>query len=296
MTWHRPGFLKSASFLRGLVHSPRNPDQQQADERTGIARHDTAGLVRRSRPPTAPPSAELPPRAAAPRVQVASDLSIHSQTSSIDTPAQPTATGTISGPTHQDDHQVQAPRPQVATSALLTHQDRPASKGACLVSGVEVVEFAAARDQFRRYIEASPASPDRDEALFICDELGRYPYYPEEKLCVSQDSDDRTNGLLKLGAPVLAETFGIPPSVAIQQIVTHPTRQGAGTALISQAVNHSEAQRCAGNLRAAHDVGSEVFYERMGFEQIGPIWVLQPSTRPDLWEKTSSNEWRFKPG
>lgn len=300
MTWHRPGFLKNASFLKGFVHSPRTPERRQTDERAEIARHDTGGLTPRTRPATTSPSADLPPRAAPPRTQVASSSSVHGPTSTQGTPtvARLTASSapkSVSGPSRQEDPQVQARCAQIAaTSTLLDKQGQPASKETSRALDVELGEFNAPRDDLRRRIEASPPSSDRDEALFICDELGKYPCYPGEKLCVSKDSANCTNGLLKLGIPVLVESFGIPPSVSVQQVVTYPTRQGAGRTLMVRAVNHSEAEKCGGNIRAAHNVGSEDFYERMGFEQIGPMWVLRPSTRPDLWEKTPSDEWRFK--
>lgn len=158
----------------------------------------------------------------------------------------------------------------------------------------EAADFFAAQADLRRLIEAAPPFPDKEEALFICDELTRYPCYPEEKLCVRRDRAGLPNGLLKLGAPVRMETFGSPAHVTMQQIVTFPPRQGAGTALTTQAVNHSQAQHCGGNVRASHNIGSEGFYERMGFEQVGPHWLLQPSKRPDLWERTPSDQWRFK--
>lgn len=161
-------------------------------------------------------------------------------------------------------------------------------------SEVDVERFFAAQADLKRRIEASPPSADRDEALFVCNELAKYPCHPGEKLYISQTSSNVTNGLLKLGVPVPVESLGIPRSLAVQQIVSFPNKQGAGTALCVRAVNQAQAEHCEGILRAAHNVGSEGFYERMGFKQVGPMWVLQPSMRPDLWEKTPSNEWRFR--
>jgi len=132
-----------------------------------------------------------------------------------------------------------------------------------------------------------------DETRFMLDALQHNSSRLHKHLAYT--IGDLPVGLMALGQPKEATRY-YPAHVEIEALVTHPATEGAGGALVEQAVAESQRSGAHGVVRLTSRKDAIPAYQALGFRVTDPLLpdtlLLDPRSRPDLWRE-QNGQWRL---